>query len=99
MRRSKITLTIALLIASICLSAQDSIKVVLSVDGKMCRCKRYSVVFKNADTAIIKIAKKGFFIPDTTLVGRGELTIIFGKKQLVFGDFSFKNIRNLSGKR
>lgn len=69
---------------------QEPIKVSLSIDGKECRCMEYTVVFSTSNSRIEIKSNDGYFIPDTTLNGKGDITIQFRKTQLIFTDLSLE---------
>jgi hypothetical protein len=71
--------------------AQSPIMINLSIDGKECICNKYSIALILEDSVKEIMSKDGYFVPDTTFSGRGEIAIRFGKKELLFMDFNLEN--------
>lgn len=77
--------------------AQAPIMINLSIDGKECKCNKYSVLFIQEDSVKEMMSKDCYFVPDTTLSGRGDIAVRFGKKELLFTDLSLENF-DMAGK-
>ncbi|GEM_PF-4735195 len=84
MRKNRLIALTAVLFTSITLFAQRPIKINLSIDGKECPSIEYSIVFITPDSSVEIKSVDGYFVPDTSLVKRGDIAIKFGKQELVF---------------